>query len=139
MRGRIIRHTIGQEHKNSEEVWLSHWEIMYLPTHSTRNEKKKQMIYLLFINLKKTYDNILIKMLWKVLQNININHTLVKAVQDLHNNKKSNIKMGSKISKSFTINKGFRQVCRYLQHHLKQILQNHLNNKNKCKGNGHSN
>lgn len=41
MRGRIIRHTIGQEHKNSEEVWLSHWEIMYLPTHSTRNEKKQ--------------------------------------------------------------------------------------------------
>ena len=41
--------------------------------------ERNRPIYLMFIDLQKAYDNIPISKLWEVLQNTNINHTLIKA------------------------------------------------------------
>jgi len=42
--------------------------------------------HLLFVDLTKAYDSIPILKLWEVLKELNINNTLIKALQNLYTN-----------------------------------------------------
>ena len=51
----------------------------------------------------KAYDNVPVSKLWEVLQNTNINHTLVQAIQEIYRDSKIKIKIGKKVSAGFTV------------------------------------
>jgi hypothetical protein len=69
-----------------------------------------QETYLLFVDLTKAYDSIPILKLWEVLGESNINSTLIKGLKKLYGNT-TQVKIGNKLSHSFSITKGLRQGC----------------------------
>ena len=75
-----------------------------------------QEVHLLFIDLAEAYDNVPVSKLWEVLQNTNINHTLLQAIQKIYRDSKIKIKIEKKVSAGFTVSKGLR--------HLPDIVQN---------------
>lgn len=62
------------------------------------------------MDLQKAYSVPIIK-LWEILQQTTINHTLIKAAQNLYEEMKYTVKTGNARSKMFIINKGLRQGC----------------------------
>jgi hypothetical protein len=69
-----------------------------------------QETYILFVDLTKAYDSIRILKLWEVLGELNINNTLIKAVQNLYGNMLQ-VKIGNKLSYPCNITKGLCQGC----------------------------
>lgn len=49
----------------------------------------------MFIDLKKAYETIPVKKLWSVLQETNINYTIIKALKNLYNGSTSRVKIGN--------------------------------------------
>jgi hypothetical protein len=68
-----------------------------------------QETHLLFVDLTKAYDSILISIFWEVLGQLNINNILIKALQNLYSNTAAQVKSGNKLSQTFNITKGLRQ------------------------------
>ena len=68
-------------------------------------------VHLLFIDLKKAYDNIPLKKLWKALEEIRISYTLIKTVIELYRKSFSYIKRGGLLSEGFEVMKGLCQGC----------------------------
>jgi len=68
-------------------------------------------IHLLFIDLKKAYDNIPLIKLWKALEEIRISYTWIKTVNELYRKRLSYIKLGGLLSEGFEVTKGRRQGC----------------------------
>lgn len=103
-------------------------------------EKKiefNQELHLLFVDLKKAYDNVPLAKLWQALETTNINVELIKAVKELYKQSQTRIKMGDKLTQGFATSKGLKQGCClsptlfkiYLEHALKEW-------KKKCKNMG---
>jgi hypothetical protein len=68
-------------------------------------------VHLLFIDLKKAYDNIPLLKLWKTLEEIRISYTLIKTVNELYRKGLSYVKLGGLLSEGFEVTKGRRQGC----------------------------
>jgi len=66
---------------------------------------------LLFIDLKKAYDNIPLIKLWKALEETRISYTLIKTVKELYRKSLSYVKLGGLLSEGFGVTKGLRQGC----------------------------
>jgi hypothetical protein len=75
-------------------------------------------VHLLFVDLEKSYDNIPLIKLWKVLEETRISPTLIKTLRELHRRSVSYIKQGGLLSEGFEVTKGLRQGC-YHQRNLK--------------------
>jgi len=58
--------------------------------------------HFLFVDLTKAYDSIPILKLWEVLGELNINNTLIKALQNLYGNT-AQVKIGNTLSHPFNI------------------------------------
>lgn len=77
-------------------------------------EKKisyNQELHLLYVDLKKAYDNIPQNKLWEALELTNINNNLIKAIKNLYRDNTAKIKVGQRISEGFKVNKGLKQGC----------------------------
>lgn len=117
--GRILRDLIENEYHNNEEEEQSGFRagrscvdnIFCLKQLIEKYLGRNQEVHLMFIDLKKAYDNIPIKKLWRVLQETNINQNLITALKNLYNESKSQIKIRNKLSKAFNVDKGLRQGC----------------------------
>jgi hypothetical protein len=70
------------------------------------------------VDLTKAYDSIPISKLWKVLGELNINNTLIEALQNFYGNT-AQVKIGNKLSHPFNITKGLRQGCCISLHFLR--------------------
>lgn len=91
----------------------------------------------MFIDLQKAYDTVPVNKLWKVLQETNISHTLIKALKNLYDQTISQVKVGNKLSPEFIVNKGLRQGCCVSPTLFKIYVARALNLwKRKCKGMG---
>lgn len=71
----------------------------------------------MFIDLQKAYDSVLITKLWEALWNTNINHTVIKAIQNLYKGSEAAIKIENSLTEMFSVMKGLKQE--YHQHCLK--------------------
>lgn len=77
-------------------------------------EKKtalNQEVHIIFVDLQKAYDTVPINKLWQVLQESNINYTLIRALKNLYDGSKSRIKTNNGLSPAFAVTKGLRQGC----------------------------
>ena len=63
-------------------------------------------LHLLFVDLEKAYDSVLLENLWKVLEHYNIMNRIIKAIKRLYENSFSKIKIGKQLSSGFYITKG---------------------------------
>ena len=90
----------------------------------------------MFVDLTKAYDSIPILKLWEVLGELNINNTLIKALQNLYGNT-AQVKTGNKQSHPFNITKGLRQGCCISPTLFKIYIRKALEKwKHKCYGMG---
>jgi hypothetical protein len=89
-----------------------------------RTKKHNLLLFLLFIDYEKAYDNVNRDMLWKVMEE-KIPNSLLKTIKCIYKNTKVNIKFNyDTISNIIQINKGVRQGCG-----LSPIIFNvHINN-----------
>lgn len=103
-------------------------------------EKKtafNQEIHMLFVDLKKAYDNIPQNKLWEALQNTNINVNLIRAVKQTYEQNTTKVKLGKKLSKGCQVNKGLKQGCCLSPLLFKIYLEQALKTwKRKCKNMG---
>lgn len=70
-----------------------------------------QELHILYVDLKKAYDSIPQKLLWKALHETNINANLISAVRKLYQCSYSKVKIKRSTSKGFRITKGLKQGC----------------------------
>jgi hypothetical protein len=92
--------------------------------------------HLLFVDLAKAYDSIPILKSWEVLGELDINKTLIKALQNLYGNT-AQVKNGNKLSYPFNITKGLRQGCCISPTLFKIYIRKALEEwKRKCHGMG---
>ena len=88
------------------------------------------------MDLTKAYDSIPISKLWEVLGELNINNTLIKALQNLYGNTVQ-VKIGNKLSYPFNITKGLHQGCCISPTLFRIFIQKALEEwKRKCSGMG---
>lgn len=103
-------------------------------------EKKtsiKKTLYLVFVDLSKAYDTVPIAKLWKVLEEIKINGTVIKALRKFYEGSTIKIKNGQKVSRGIVITKGLRQGCCISPTLFKIYVENALKTwKRKCGGMG---
>ena len=95
--------------------------------------------HILFIDLKKAYDNIPIDKLrvWEVLPQTNLNQSVITAIKNLYAHSAARVKIGNKLSPPPYITKGLRQGCcispTLFKIYIKEAL---LKWKKKCSGIG---
>jgi len=95
-----------------------------------------QETHLLFVDLTKAYDSIPILKMWEVLGELNINNTLVTALQNLYGNT-AQVKIGNKLSHPFNITKGLHLECCTFPILFKIYIRKALEEwKRKCHGMG---
>jgi hypothetical protein len=68
--------------------------ISCLPKITEKKFSTKRDLQLLFIDLTKAYDKVPFKMIWKTLENTNINNAIIKALHQLYRNSIINIMIG---------------------------------------------
>lgn len=117
--GRIIRDIIEQEYQEHQEEEQSGFRagrsctdnVFCLKQIIEKKTATNRDVHLTFVDLQKAYDNIPTKKLWEVLQESNISHTIIKAIQNLYEGSKSRIKVRNDLSQQFLVTKGLRQGC----------------------------
>lgn len=109
--------------------------ISCLPKITEKKFSTKRDLQLLFIDLTKAYDKVPFKMIWKTLENTNINNAIIKALHQLYRNSIINIMIGKYVWKGFTVTKALKQKCclspTLLKIYIKYALQTW---KRKCYG-----
>jgi hypothetical protein len=60
-----------------------------------------QPLHLLFVDLKKAYDSVPLKNLWKVLEHYNLSNNISRAIKRLYENSFSKIKIGKQLFQDF--------------------------------------
>lgn len=143
--GRILRDLVEDEYGNKEEEEQSGFRagrtcadnVFCIKQTIEKRSSTNQETHLMFIDLHKAYDTVPVTKLWKVLQETNINHTLINALQNLYMDSTSRVKIGKRLSKSFPVNKGLRQGCSVSPTLFKIYVAKALHQwKKKCKGMG---
>lgn len=115
--GRILRDLIETEYSNEEEEEQSGFRagrsctdnIFVLKQIIEKKTARNQEVHITFIDLQKAYDNVPITKLWEVLQGSNINHTLIKALQNLYEESRSKIKI-SRVSDNEVVTLGMLYI-----------------------------
>ena len=64
-----------------------------------------QPLHLLFVDLEKAYDSVLLKNLWKALKHYNISNSIIMAIKRLYENSFSKIKIEKQLSPGFYVKK----------------------------------
>lgn len=94
-------------------------------------------IHITFIDLQKAYDTVPVTKLWEVLQESNINYTLIKALKNLYHGSTSRIKISNFLTSEFPVSKGLRQGCCISPTLFKIYISKALSTwKRKCHGMG---
>ena len=75
----------------------------------------------MFIDLHKAYDTVPVNRVFKVLQDTNINYTLIRALKNLYEESTSQIKIGNTLSGRFFVNKIYDKDAVFLPHYLKYM------------------
>ena len=117
--GRILRDLIENEYSDKEAEEQAEFRAGRSCNDNTFVIKQlieKQLsvgkeVHLLFIDLKKAYDNIPLIKLWKALEDTRISYTLIKTVKELYRKSLSYVKLGGLLSEGFEVKKGLRQGC----------------------------
>lgn len=60
-------------------------------------------LHLVFLDISKAYNNVLLKKLWSVMESSNINSTLVRAVKNLYDNQTARVKVGAELTTEFKV------------------------------------
>ena len=74
-------------------------------------EAKNNEIGSIFVALEKAYDIVPRRLLWSVLEKINVDITLINIIKEIYDQNKCHIKMGTKLSRGFKTFKGLLQRC----------------------------
>jgi len=85
---------------------------LFCPTQAI--EKKtafQQEMHLLYVDLKKAFDNIPESKIWESLERTNSHINLIKAIQNLYKENTTRIKIAKRISKGFRVDKDLKQRC----------------------------
>lgn len=117
--GRILRDLIENDIKENEEEEQSGFRagrsctdnIFCLKQIIEKRTARNIETHITFVDLQKAYDTVPISKLWKVLEQSNINHTYIHALQELYKDSKSRVKVGKYVTQEFLVNKGLRQGC----------------------------
>jgi hypothetical protein len=75
------------------------------------NKMRYRETHVALIDLEKAYDNIHIEILWKKVENINVNPILIEVTINLYEKNNRRIKTGSKLTEEFRTTKGLRVVA----------------------------
>ena len=67
------------------------------------------VVYMAFVDLEKTYDNVSREKLWKVLDEYGVKGKLLRAIQALYVDGKARVKVGGVESELFGVHRGVRQ------------------------------
>jgi len=124
--GKILRDLTEEENKDEEEQSGFRTgrtctdNIFCMKQVIEKRNATNQETHVLFVDLTKVYDSILILKLWEVLGESNINNTLIKALQNLYGNT-AQVKIGNTLSHPFNITKGLCQGCCISLHFLRFI------------------
>lgn len=116
---RILRDQIEREYSDLEEEEQSGFRarrsctdnIFCLKQIIEKRMARNQEVHITFIDLQKAYDIVPLMKLWEVLQESNINYTLIKALRNLYKDSRSRTKQNNRLSMEFSISKGLRQGC----------------------------
>lgn len=117
--GRILRDLIEIEYSAEEEEEQSGFRagrsctdnVFCLKQIIEKKLNTNQEVHLMYVDLKKAYDSVPLKKLWEILQETNINQTLITTLKNVYTDSTSRIKSGKNLSQEFTVNKGLRQGC----------------------------
>lgn len=93
--------------------------------------------HLVFIDIKKAYDNVPLQKLWTTLATNGVREVHIRALKNIYGNMKSAVKIGSKLTEEFRVTKGLRQGCCIAPTLFKIYLYEALKEwRAKCKGMG---
>ena len=87
-------------------AWTQHFALNYL----LKKEGNLAWKHLLFVDYKKTFDNIQRQILFNILKSRHIPDTLLKAIVDIYTQNQILIKLNNKLSKLVDINKGVQTI-----------------------------
>lgn len=77
----------------------------------TRITRTRGKVYLVFIDLKAAFDKLDREVLWKAMENLGINASIIRSAKEIYQETRCKIKIGDKLSDSFWVDKGVRQGC----------------------------
>lgn len=75
------------------------------------NKKKSPKVYALFIDLKAAFDNVDRKILWKVMENKDIDKKLLKRIKGLYEETNGMVRTKEGLTEKFRMEKGVKQSC----------------------------
>lgn len=117
--GKVLKQLVEKEYEPNEIEEQAGFRsgrscIDHVFTLSQLHEKRtatNRESHLLFVDLTKAYDTIPLQKLWEVLNETQINTTIIRAIQQLYDGQTSRIKLGNRLSTHFQVSKGLRQGC----------------------------
>jgi len=143
--GRIVRDLIETEYSDKEAEEQAGFRAVRSCNDNTfvlKHFIEKQLsvgkeVHLLFIDLKKAFDNIPLTKLWKALEETRIIYTLIETVKEPYSF--TDIKQGGLLSEGFEVMKGLRQGCCISSTLFKICVEKALNIwKRHCSGMGYN-
>ena len=69
------------------------------------------VLFMLFVDLKKAYDSVPRRALWKVLEKCGVPPRMLRVVKSLHDGMQAEVRVGSTTTESFEVKNGLRQGC----------------------------
>ncbi|KAJ4446287.1 hypothetical protein ANN_12982 [Periplaneta americana] len=104
-----------------------------IPVRSTFSDRD----CIVFIDLEKAYDSVLIKQLWEEIKGIGVSLPLIALIQRLYKDSQAAVKIGKRLSAAFYTTKGLRQGCSISPTLFKIYIQQILKQwNNSCRGMG---
>jgi hypothetical protein len=74
-----------------------------------RCKEQKEDLYIIFIDLEKTYDKVLRSVMWWALQKHKVSSKYITPIKDMYNNVVTSIRISDRDTNDFPINIGLHQ------------------------------
>ena len=76
-----------------------------------KTREHDDVLFMLFVDLKKAYDSVPRRALWKVLEKCGVPPRMLSVVKSLHDGMQAEVRVGSTSTESFEVKNGLRQGC----------------------------
>ena len=68
--------------------------------------KHDDVLFILFVDLKKAYDSVPRNALWRVLEKVGLPPTMLKVIRSFHDGMRANVRVGASSTDSIEVNNG---------------------------------
>ena len=75
-----------------------------------KSREHNDTLYMLFVDLKKAYDSVARRALWKIMEKCGVPPRMLKIVKSFHKGMHAEMRVGSQITENFEVQNGLRQA-----------------------------